>query len=66
MMGRMIKVGSRPIGYYSFMVILDVLEETDLAKVKRNENEYIVKLNTFSGKTNLDESVILNKIRSLE
>jgi len=66
MMGRIIKVGSRPIGYYSFMVILDVLEETDLAKVKRNENEYIVKLNTFSGKTNLDESVILNKIRSLE
>ena len=66
MMGRSIKVDSKPIGFYSFMIILDVLEENDLAKVKRNENECTVKLNSFSGKTNLDDSAILQKIKSLE
>jgi hypothetical protein len=66
MMGRSIKVESKPIGFYNFMIILDVLEETDLAKVKRNENDFTVKLNSFSGKTNLDNSTILQKIKSLE
>lgn len=66
LMGRMIKTGDKELGYYRFMVILDVLEETNLATLKRGENEITVKLNAFSGKTNLDESEILKRIRSLE
>ena len=65
LLGRSIKVDGRPIGFYRFMVILDVLEETDLATVKRDSDEckVTVKLNPFSGKTNLDNSDILRRIR---
>ena len=66
LMGRSIKAENEALGYYRFMIILDVLQEMNLATVKKNGDELTVKLNSFSGKTNLDDSAILKRIKALE
>lgn len=63
-MGRAVKLDGVRLGYYNARIILDVLEEMDLAKIKDDGDKIHVTLKSFVGKTNLDDSDILRRIRS--